>query len=208
MGQAAKDKEITHWFYLTGGTALAEFYLHHRLSDDIDLFSYSQVNDRYIDSFSKKITPSLKVKEVKKDHIMGLFVYKLKLPDDTILKIDFNEYEFTQVEKGSKKFADLAIDSFYDISINKLYSIVGRFQTRDFIDLYFILQRDEFSLEQLIERAEEKFKTKIDRYYLSSQFLRVFDLPKAYPKMLKPFSFKKMQHYFIKIAERLGKSAL
>jgi len=26
-------------FYLTGGTALAEFYLHHRISFDLDLFT-------------------------------------------------------------------------------------------------------------------------------------------------------------------------
>jgi len=34
----ANDKEICHRFYLTGGTALAEFYLHHRLSEDLDFF--------------------------------------------------------------------------------------------------------------------------------------------------------------------------
>src|SRR3989338_1710985 len=97
LEQAARDKEIIRWFYLTGGAALAEFYLYHRLSEDIDLFSFSQVNDTYIDSFIQKLTPTLKVKEVKKDHIMGLFVYKLRLSDGTILKIDFNEYEFIQV---------------------------------------------------------------------------------------------------------------
>lgn len=29
-------------FFLTGGTALAEFYLHHRKSEDIDLFTVNQ----------------------------------------------------------------------------------------------------------------------------------------------------------------------
>ena len=29
-------------FYLTGGTALAEFYLHHRYSDDLDFFTRKQ----------------------------------------------------------------------------------------------------------------------------------------------------------------------
>jgi predicted nucleotidyltransferase component of viral defense system len=32
-------------FFLTGGTALAEFYLEHRLSEDIDLFTTNQEVD-------------------------------------------------------------------------------------------------------------------------------------------------------------------
>ena len=34
-----QDKQITSRFYFTGGTTLAEFYLQHRLSEDIDLFT-------------------------------------------------------------------------------------------------------------------------------------------------------------------------
>lgn len=34
----SKDKIICDNFYLTGDTALAEFYLHHRLSEDLDFF--------------------------------------------------------------------------------------------------------------------------------------------------------------------------
>ncbi|MEK7458532.1 MAG: nucleotidyl transferase AbiEii/AbiGii toxin family protein, partial [Patescibacteria group bacterium] len=36
---AAQSSGIVDTFYLTGGTALAEFYLHHRLSEDLDFFS-------------------------------------------------------------------------------------------------------------------------------------------------------------------------
>ena len=39
LDMAAKDELINSWFYLTGGTALAEFYLRHRLSEDLDFFS-------------------------------------------------------------------------------------------------------------------------------------------------------------------------
>ena len=33
--------ELKEHFYLTGGTALSAFYLQHRLSDDLDLFTHS-----------------------------------------------------------------------------------------------------------------------------------------------------------------------
>ncbi len=46
MEQAAKNDEIIHWYYLTGGTALAEFYLQHRLSEDVDFneYDYPQID--------------------------------------------------------------------------------------------------------------------------------------------------------------------
>jgi len=40
-----QDKQITKRFYLTGGTPLAEFYLKHRLSEDIDLFTQEKEVD-------------------------------------------------------------------------------------------------------------------------------------------------------------------
>lgn len=202
------DEEITRWFYLTGGTALAEFYLKHRYSEDIDLFSYSQVDDRATDNFLKKISKKLKIKKIDKDHYMGLYVYKLTYEDNEVLKVDFNEYEFLEVERSDTKFGNLIIDSFYDIAINKLYTVTGRFATRDFIDLYFILRKDEFSVEQLIDRANEKFMTTIDISFLTSQFLKVNDLPKAYPKMLVPFHFEEMVEYFTEMARYLGKKVL
>ena len=205
---AQADEEINRWFYLTGGTALSEFYLQHRLSEDIDLFSESMVNDIKIDNFLKKITSKLKIKKISKDHIMGLFVYKLLLNKGETLKVDFNEYAFKPVEVSKLKFGKLSVDSFYDIAINKVYSITGRFQNRDFIDLYFILKKDEFSLEQLLNRVEDKFNTKIDEFYFSSQLLRAVDLPKAYPKMLEPFNFGEMVEFFKKEARRLGKKAI
>lgn len=58
--------QLTKRFYLTGGTALAEFYLQHRLSEDIDLFcEKEEVNQRLIEVFLKKNTAKLGVKKIK-----------------------------------------------------------------------------------------------------------------------------------------------
>ena len=135
---------------------------------------------------------------------MGLYIYKLKYDDGNFLKIDFNEYEFKQLERSGIKHGSLVIDSYFDIAVNKLYTITGRFQTRDFIDLFFILSKKEFTIDTLINRAEEKFEIGIDRFVLSNQLLRSMDLPLIYPKMLVPFDFDMMKKYFIKIAKELG----
>ena len=46
-------------FYLTGGTALAAFYLYHRYSEDIDFFSEEEVDLLPIDAFLKNIKNKL-----------------------------------------------------------------------------------------------------------------------------------------------------
>ena len=43
----AAEKSISDRFYLTGGTALSEFYLQHRLSEDLDFFSEDEFEFSY-----------------------------------------------------------------------------------------------------------------------------------------------------------------
>lgn len=50
----AEEKTITDNFYLGGGTALAEFYLHHRLSEDLDFFSENEFDPQVISAIFKK----------------------------------------------------------------------------------------------------------------------------------------------------------
>lgn len=203
---ATQEYEITRWFYLTGGTALSEYYLHHRLSEDIDLFTISEVYEKTTDFVVSKYVKQENAVRFDKRKISGLFMYQVYFSDGTVLKIDFNNFPFEPVERGIT-YKTLRIDSFYDIAINKAYTIIGRFQPRDFIDLYFILKKEEFNLEQLLDRVEEKYTTKIDAPYYASQLLRVKELPQALPTMLVPFDFDDMVMFFVKEAKRLGEKA-
>ena len=73
----ANEEQITKRFYLTGGTALAEFYLKHRISEDIDLFcEKEEVDPKIIDAFLKKISPQLSIIHIKRSQFLGLFSYK------------------------------------------------------------------------------------------------------------------------------------
>ena len=44
LNLVGEEKSIRDNFYFTGGTPLAAFYLKHRLSEDIDLFSEEEVD--------------------------------------------------------------------------------------------------------------------------------------------------------------------
>lgn len=203
---AASKKQITKRFYLTGGTALAEFFLHHRLSQDLDFFCEEQeVDQRVVESFLKSISSQLGINKMNRTQFLGLFSYELIYKDNQKLKVDFNYYPFLRINRGSK-FRNLEIDSLYDIAVNKLHTLFMKPRSRDYLDLYFIIQKEDFSLKRLILDAKAKFDWDIDRVNLASQFIRVKDLQvQDFPKMLKPFSREKMNQFFLDLARSLGK---
>lgn len=50
----SNDNAICQIFYLTGGTVLAEYYLQHRLSEDLDFFSENEFDIQAINIFFAK----------------------------------------------------------------------------------------------------------------------------------------------------------
>lgn len=202
----SKEKLIVESFYLTGGTALAEFYLEHRLSEDLDFFSEQEFESAFISSLLKKIKEKAGIIRVNYEQSYNRNLFFLELKDDTI-KTEFTYFPFTRIE-SKKKFGDLYIDSLLDIAVNKVFTIYQKPRFRDFIDLYFILMQEKsWSIDSLVEKAQIKFGNYIDPLQLSSQFVKVESL-KDYPNMIKKFDDKEMQSFFTKEAKRLAESKL
>ncbi|MDO8657923.1 MAG: nucleotidyl transferase AbiEii/AbiGii toxin family protein [Candidatus Levybacteria bacterium] len=198
------EPQIIKRFYLTGGTALAEFYLKHRLSEDIDLFTIEQEVDQIlVRAFLEKVSPKLSIIKIKESQFLGLFSYKLIYKDSEELKVDFNYYPFPRIDKGIK-YKNLDVDSIYDIAVNKVHTLFMKPRVRDYIDLYFIMQKFDYSLEKLILDSKAKFDWHIDKVNLANQFIRVKDIKeKELPKILIPFDKKDMEKFFIKLAKSL-----
>ena len=202
LEQVSKDEQITKQFYLTGGTALSEFYLQHRLSYDIDLFTEKQeVDQRLIETFLKKISQNLGVLEIKRSQMMGLVSYILVFDNDQKLKVDFNYYPFPRIEKGTY-FKNLDVDSVYDIAANKLHTIFMQPRSRDYLDLYLIMQKYSYPLDKLILDAKAKFDWHIDKVTLASQFIKVTDFDES-SLMIIPFNKKTMDDFFLSLAKSL-----
>lgn len=198
---------ITDNFYLTGGTALSEFYLHHRESHDIDLFcEKNEIDPKLCEAYLKKISSKMKILDWKRSNFLGLFSFSLNFNNGVSLKVDFNYYPFPLIYKG-KYFNKLRIDSLYDIAANKLHTIFMKPRGRDYIDLYFILQQEKYSLDQLILDAKVKFDWHIDPLHLSSQFLRAGEFEDT-PKILIPYDRNKMISYFKKLSNNLKSQIL
>jgi predicted nucleotidyltransferase component of viral defense system len=200
----AGQPQITKYFYLTGGTALAEFYYQHRLSEDLDFFSpETEVDQVAIEVFLKKNLPKINVSQVKKSVFLGLVSFTLNFSDGQDLKLDFNYYPFPRIEPG-KKYKALSVDSVYDIAVNKLHTLFMKPRSRDYIDLYFILSKEKYPLDKLIIAAKTKFDWHIDKVTLASQFLRTKDFDES-AMMLVPLNKQKMDNFFLNLAKSLNK---
>lgn len=197
-----KEPQITKRFYLTGGTALSEFYLQHRLSYDIDLFTEKEeVDQRLTDAYLKKLSPALSVVKIKRSQFLGLFSYILVFEDKQELKVDFNYYPFPRIQKGTR-YKNLEVDSVYDIAANKLQTIFTKPRSRDYIDLYFIIRKYKYPLGKLILDAKAKFDWDIDKITLASQFIKVKDIDES-SMLITPFSKKSLDEFFLKLAKLL-----
>jgi predicted nucleotidyltransferase component of viral defense system len=198
---AVREQYILKNYYWTGGTALAEFYLHHRLSEDIDLFSENEVEVGPVSDFIGAAAKKLGATDITSQRFLGLYSFTFHLPK-TPLKVDFNYYPFPRINLG-RGWRGLAIDSLEDIAVNKVHTLFMKPRSRDFVDLYFLLkERGQFSLERLVDLADAKFDWHIEPIQLGENFAKVITL-KDFPKMLVPFDQKDMEKFFLDLAKSL-----
>jgi hypothetical protein len=131
-------------FNLVGGTSLA-LQMGHRNSIDIDLFGNSEINSEL---FIEKLSEfgDVKVAQSTKNILIT------KIND---FKVDFVNYKYPLITDFL--FVDnIRMLSFKDISAMKLNAIAGRGSKKDFIDLYFLLNK--FSLEDILSFYEKKYQ--------------------------------------------------
>jgi hypothetical protein len=198
------EKYFTKRFYLAGGTALAEFYLKHRLSEDLDLFCEKQeVNPIPIGRFFNAQSKKLAIKKVETKRVMGLYSFFLHFSDGEILKVDFNYYPFPRVEKG-KRFGNLEVEDIYDIGVDKIHTVILKPRARDYIDIYFIIREKRYDFRDLLMQAKAKFDWDISSVELGARFLEAVEM-KDYPRMLKPLDRKEWQNFFLEEAKKLKK---
>lgn len=203
LGIISKDKSICDNFYLTGGTALARFYLHHRLSEDLDFFSENEFEPQNISVFWEKIKNKAKISSVEFQQSFNRNLFFLDLEDGDKIKTEFTYFPFVRIEKKMKT-GDLYVDSLLDIAVNKIFTIYQKPRSRDFIDLYFILQKDKsISLDNLIKQAQIKFDNYIDPIQLGAQYLKAGEL-KDFPRMLIDIKEDIWQDFFINEAKKLS----
>jgi len=186
-------------FYLTGGTALAYYYLKHRQSRDLDFFTSEE---GIVLPFSQQLEGYLKSKGFTCERQRGLHSF-------VELIVTFNK-ETTLIHlatdaafrfEPTMEFPDypgLRVDNLTDIASNKLLALFGRAALRDFIDVYFLIRKGYFSKRQLIDGAKQK-DPGFDLYWLGVAFERIntFDSNSVDILMLiEPLTIEELQNFF------------
>lgn len=199
LDEFKKDSFLTSHFYFTGGTALSLYYLQHRESIDLDFFSESafdpQVILTKINSWRDKFNLSVDYVPVE-----NTYIFNLHFPNKAIVKVDFALYPYKRLEKG-KTMDNITVDSILDIAVNKLLTVEQRSEVKDFVDLYFLLQK--FTVWDLIEGVKAKFKVSIDPFIIGTDFLKI-DSFDYLPTMVKPLTLKALRSFFRQKAKNIG----
>lgn len=200
----SQEDYFTKRFYLAGGTALSEFYLKHRISEDLDFFSENQeINPISVTRFFEDRRQKLKLVKIETKRVLGLYSLFLHFQDNEILKVDFNYYPFPRIEKGLK-FKNLEIESIYDIGVDKVHTVVLKPRARDFIDIYFIIKEKKYSFEELLMQAKAKFDWDISLIELGARFVEGSKMT-DFPRMVKEIDHREWQDFFINEAKKLKK---
>ena len=198
----SKDRAICLNFYLTGGTALAEYYLQHRLSEDLDFFSEEEFDLQGVNVFFAKNKKLLGIKKVDFQQSFNRNLFFLYLKNE-VIKTEFTYFPFPRIEKKIKK-NKLFVDSLEDIAVNKLFTIYQKPRSRDFIDLYLIINKTGWQIDDLIKSAKVKFDWHIDYLQLGSQFMQVRSV-KDFPRMILKLKKEAWQNFFIDQAKGFSK---
>jgi predicted nucleotidyltransferase component of viral defense system len=159
-------------FYFSGGTALAHYYLQHRKSEDLDFFKTEEFDPQAVVIELKSIQPKLGFQSFDYQSSFNRNLFFLRFPDQEILKLEFTYYPFQPVEPTSTRDG-LSVDSVLDIAVNKLFTIAQKPRGRDYFDLFAIINKYSYKLEQLRMLAKQKFDWHIDPLQLASRLNEV-----------------------------------
>lgn len=203
LDQITKERPLTSRFYFTGGTALSEFYLKHRKSVDLDFFTDSEFDTQFLFNLLSRWSKILTFK-LEAEFIEPTYRSILHFETGTKLRVDFSYFPYKRLKEGVN-YNNLEIDSLFDIATNKLLTISQRANVKDFVDLYFLLEK--FSLWDLITSVEKKFNLKIEPFILASDLLLVENF-EFLPKMIKPLKLPTLKKFFEEEAKKLGRPSV
>lgn len=186
-------------FFLTGGTALAEFYLRHRYSEDIDLFTLNDVALREASNSLPVIALNLGATFEERLRTVSFQQAFIRVPGGEELKIDFARDVGTQF--GERQLVgNVIVDSELNIAVNKVTALFGRAVPKDFVDLYFLLKKG-YDLDELMRLAKEK-DLGFTEFYFAGMLGGVERL-RALPRMIQPLTIEELRASFEPLAAQI-----
>ena len=186
-------------FFLTGGTALAAFYLHHRQSVDLDLFTLDDLAMREASLYLPRLAADLGCQIGRARTTEHFRQFLLEPETGHPLQVDLVR-DFGPQYGQHGTVGDIIVDSIENIGANKLTAILGRTEAKDFVDLYFIL-RAGYEFEDLLAKAREK-DLGLQPFFMAGTLLQVRHLH-TLPNTTPPLALAELQAFIVSLADQL-----
>jgi hypothetical protein len=119
-------------FYLTGGSALGIFYLHHRFSYDLDLFTLSATGWRQVDNETRAVAESIGAQ--CESITLTPFFRRFKLTRNNESEIiDFVFEKVPQIDKNKNHFGELVVDTLHEQNVRTFRPLGDKGYCRSFL---------------------------------------------------------------------------
>lgn len=86
------------------------------------------------------------------------------------------------------------VDTLKNIAVNKVCAILGRLETKDYVDLYWLLKEEKYNLFELFELGKNK-DGGLEPFIWSSLIGDV-DRLTILPRMIKPITLAELKTFF------------
>lgn len=172
-------------YYLAGGTALS-LHLGHRFSNDLDFFSQHPKNPFVLRSELANLG-QLEILQNEEGTFNGIL---------NNVKLSFFIYPYPLLFP-TPKFNGINLADILDIACMKVDAISSRGTKRDFIDLYFVCQKDK-SLQEILSLYTEKYSmAKFNKLHLLKNLVYFDDAEDdAMPKMVETINWAEVKKFF------------
>ena len=190
-------KHFSKNFVLAGGTAIM-LQIGHRLSYDFDCFSIHPLPSNFLRKIKKVfglyITPRIQTSE------------QITFPTKNGVEVTF-VYSPYKLLRKTIPTESMPIFSLDDLAANKAYTIGRRGVWRDYVDLFFFLKLQLYSIDKIITLAKKKFIGEFNEklfleqlvYFDDIKAVQIEFIKDAYTeKEIKAFLEKQVEEYIQK----------
>jgi predicted nucleotidyltransferase component of viral defense system len=148
----ADNDVVSERFFLTGGTALSVFYLHHRTSDDLDFFTVESIDLSDIYHWIRTVWQNDQQLIRSSPEFLSLLIHNIKI--ECVIDSLSERSERPRVLIDDKS---IAVDTISNIGVNKFCTIVSRTEPKDYIDFYYLFEDlSETKFEKLYQEARKR----------------------------------------------------
>ena len=191
-----KNETIRRDFFLTGGTALSVFYLHHRVSNDLDIFTINEPKFGEIEFELKNSWKEGLVTLRMAPYILSLDIMGIKVD----LVHDHFSFDDEKVIQQLDEDNTIVVDSLNNIVSNKLCTLVSRQEPKDFIDFYFIDKMKLLDFDTIYRGAQKKEGLFDDpqmlAYQIENNLNGVKQNPFSFPDMMIAFDINDFYTFY------------